>query len=95
MFAPAHNTNAHTLAIASAATPLVGIRFDDIKWAISLLVSVFGSLIALYIVRVNMRMQAEAVARYEAAERRREAARPVMPLRKPGDVRGDVAWLDD
>jgi hypothetical protein len=95
MFHHRTNLEAHCLAVASASTPLVGIRFDDVKWAISLLVSALGSLIALYIFRANARLQAQSLERYEALERARVSAIPVVPIRRPHDpIGGDLTFLD-
>jgi hypothetical protein len=94
MYTPAPHTHAHTIAVASAATPIFGMRLDDLKWAVSMLVSVFGSLVAIYLFRANARIQAAALARYEALERGRQASRRVVPVRGAGDGR-DVTWLDD
>lgn len=96
MFPPGQNTHAHTLAVAAATTPLVGARFDDLKWAISVIVSVFGSLVAIYLFRAHARLMAESYSRFEALERRRFAARPVVPVRKPGEPRTpDLTFLDE
>ena len=62
----------HFLALASATTAVVGLRFDDLKWAISIVVSMFGSAVALYIFRGKMRAHAELLARVDAELSRRK-----------------------
>jgi hypothetical protein len=74
------NIEAHCLAVASATTPIVGVRLDDVKWLISVIVSAFGSLVALYIFAANARRQSEAIRRYEVAARRPVEPRSVDPL---------------
>lgn len=86
MFRMRTNLHAHALAVASASTPLLGIRLDDIKWLISVAVSMFGSLIALYICRENSRSQAKALEVHEA-ERRRQAARVIARTCDPAKAR--------
>jgi uncharacterized membrane protein YdjX (TVP38/TMEM64 family) len=61
---------AHFLALASATAAVVGLRFDDLKWAISIIASMFGSAVALYIFRGKMRAHAELLARVDAELRR-------------------------
>jgi hypothetical protein len=62
---------AHFLALASATTAVVGLQFDDVKWAVSIVVSMFGSAVALYIFRGKMRAHAELLARVDAELDRR------------------------
>jgi NO-binding membrane sensor protein with MHYT domain len=71
MFVSRHHGAAHFLALASATTAVVGLRFDDLKWAISIVVSMFGSAVALYIFRGKMRAHAELLARVDAELTRR------------------------
>jgi hypothetical protein len=44
-----HNGPAYLLAMASAGTPVFGLRIDDVKWAISVVTSTVGAAVALYI----------------------------------------------
>ncbi len=59
--------------MASTATPVVGLQLDDLKWGISVLTSLVGAVIALYIFERNQvesaRLKREAAA---AEERRRQ-----------------------
>lgn len=68
-----HDAAAYLLAMASTATPVVGLRLDDVKWAISVMTSLVGAVIALYIFERNQvesaRLKREAAA---AEERRRQ-----------------------
>jgi len=68
-----HDGAAYLLAMASTATPVVGLRLDDVKWGISVLTSLVGAVIALYIFERNQvesaRLKLEAAA---AEERRRQ-----------------------
>jgi hypothetical protein len=68
-----HDAAAYLLAMASTATPVVGLRLDDVKWAISVLTSLVGAIIALYIFERNQvesaRLKREAAT---AEERRRQ-----------------------
>ncbi len=75
---------AHFLALASATTAVVGLQFDDVKWVVSIVVSMFGSAVALYIFRGKMRAHAELLARVDAELIRRR----LFPDRKVGDVPG-------
>ena len=52
----------HFLALASATTAVVGLQFDDVKWAVSIVVSMFGSAVALYIFRGKMRAHADSAS---------------------------------
>ena len=61
----------HFLAIASATTAVVGLQFDDVKWAVSIVASMFGSAVALYIFRGKMRAHAELLARVDGELSRR------------------------
>lgn len=54
-----NNAATHFLAVASATTAVVGLRFDDVQWAVSVAASLFGSAVALYIFREEMRAKAE------------------------------------
>ncbi len=65
---------AHFLALASATTAVVGLQFDDVKWVVSIVVSMFGSAVALYIFRGKMRAHAELLARVDAELSRRRLA---------------------
>jgi hypothetical protein len=76
---------AHFLALASATTAVVGLQFDDVKWAVSIVVSIFGSAVALYIFRGKMRAHAELLARVDAELSRRR----LLPDQSLGDLRGD------
>ena len=82
---------AHFLALASATTAVVGMRFDDLKWAVSIVVSMFGSAVALYIFRGKMRAHAELLARVDAELSRRR----ILPDRKSDELPGQDASLDD
>jgi hypothetical protein len=75
---------AHFLALASATTAVVGLQFDDVKWVVSIVVSMFGSAVALYIFRGKMRAHAELLARVDAELFRRR----LFPDRKVGDEAG-------
>jgi hypothetical protein len=75
---------AHFLALASATTAVVGLQFDDVKWAVSIVASLFGSAVALYIFRGKMRAHAELLARVDAELSRRRQA----PEHKLGDPAG-------
>ena len=66
-----HAGAAQFLALASATTAVVGLQFDDVKWVISIVASMFGSAVALYIFRGKMRAHAELLARVDAELRRR------------------------
>jgi hypothetical protein len=67
---------AHFLALASATTAVVGLQFDDVKWAVSIVASMFGSAVALYIFRGKMRAHAELLARVDAELNRRHVLPP-------------------
>jgi hypothetical protein len=54
------------LAVASATTAVVGFGFDDVKWAISIAASLFGSAVALYIFRGEMRAHTATLERVRA-----------------------------
>lgn len=56
----------HFLAVASATTAVVGFGFDDVKWAISIAASLFGSAVALYIFRGEMRAHNATLDRVRA-----------------------------
>jgi hypothetical protein len=84
MFLSRNYGAAHFLALASATTAVVGLQFDDLKWAVSIVVSMFGSAVALYIFRGKMRAHAELLARVDAELSRRR----LLPDRKLGDLQG-------
>ena len=44
-----HGGIAYLLAIASAGTPVFGLGLDDLKWVISVVTSMVGASVALYI----------------------------------------------
>ena len=44
-----HDGTAYLLAMASAGTPVFGLRLDDVKWMISVVTSMVGAAVALYI----------------------------------------------
>jgi hypothetical protein len=44
-----HGGAAYLLAMASAGTPVFGLRLDDVKWIISVVTSMIGAAVALYI----------------------------------------------
>jgi hypothetical protein len=67
------NSGSHFLALASATTAVVGLSFDDVKWAISVAASFFGSAVALYIFREQMRSHAEKSNRAEPDQVRLQA----------------------
>ena len=71
----------HFLAVASATTAVVGLQFDDVKWAVSIAGSLFGSAVALYIFRGETRAHAETLDRI-----RNELGR--RPL-TPDDIKSD------
>ena len=54
------------LAVASATTAVVGFGFDDVKWAVSIAASLFGSAVALYIFRGEMRAHTATLERVRA-----------------------------
>jgi uncharacterized membrane protein YdjX (TVP38/TMEM64 family) len=62
MFFSRNNATTHFIAVASATTAVVGLRFDDVKWAVTIIVSLIGSAVALYIFRGEMREHAETRA---------------------------------
>jgi hypothetical protein len=61
-----------------------------LKWAVSIVVSMFGSAVALYIFRGKMRAHADLLARVDAELSRRV----LLPDRKPGEVHGGEPPLD-
>ena len=67
------------------------MRFDDLKWAVSIVVSMFGSAVALYIFRGKMRAHAELLARVDAELSRRR----FLPDHKSDEPPGQDASLDD
>jgi hypothetical protein len=52
-------------------TAVVGLQLDDLKWAVSIAVSVFGSAVALYIFRGERRAHFEMLDRLHAELRHR------------------------
>ena len=84
MFFSRHHGATHLLALASATTAVVSLQFDDVKWAVSIVVSIFGSAVALYIFRGKMRAQAELLARVDVELSRRR----LHPEQKLGDITG-------
>jgi hypothetical protein len=44
-----HDGTAYLLAMASAGTPVFGLRINDVKWVISVVTSMVGAAVALYI----------------------------------------------
>jgi hypothetical protein len=67
-----NNGATHFLAVASATTAVVGIQFDDVKWALSVGASLFGSAVALYIFRGEMRANAESLKSFHTELNRRQ-----------------------
>lgn len=63
---------------------IVSLQLDDVKWAVSIVVSMFGSAVVLYIFRGKMRAQAELLARVDLELRRRR----LHPEQKLGDLPG-------
>ena len=68
-----HDGTAYILAMASAGTPVFGLRLDDVKWVISVVTSMVGAAVALYIF-VRNQIEATKLKRQIAAEedRRRQ-----------------------
>jgi hypothetical protein len=68
-----HDGAAYLLAMASAGTPVFGLRLDDVKWVISVVTSMVGAAVALYIF-VRNQIEAAKLKRQVAAEedRRRQ-----------------------
>jgi hypothetical protein len=89
MFPSRNFGTAHFLALASATTAVVGLQFDDLKWAVSIVVSMFGSAVALYIFRGKMRAHAELLARVDA-----ELSSRLLPDCNPGDLLGGELSVD-
>ncbi len=84
MFVSRNHGATHLLALASATTAVVSLQLDDVKWAVSIVVSMFGSAVALYIFRGKMRAQAELLARVDVELSRRR----LNPEQKLGDLPG-------
>jgi len=64
---PQHRSNgAYLLAMASAGSPIVGLRFEDVKWLISVAASLIGAVVALWIHERGL------IKAAEAEERRRQ-----------------------
>lgn len=68
-----HGGSAYLLAMASAGTPVFGLRLDDVKWVISVVTSMVGAAVALYIF-VRNQIEAARLKREvtEEEERRRQ-----------------------
>jgi hypothetical protein len=68
-----HGGAAYVLAMASAGTPVFGLRLDDVKWLISVVTSLVGAAVALYIF-VRNQIEATKLKRQAAEdeERRRQ-----------------------
>jgi hypothetical protein len=87
MLLPRNYGGAHFLALASATTAVVGLQFDDVKWVVSIVVSMFGSAVALYIFRGKMRAHAELLARVDAELfRRRLLPNSKLPEQAGGEL---------
>jgi hypothetical protein len=85
-----NNGATHFLAVASATTAVVGIRFDDVKWAVSVGASLFGSAVALYIFRGEMRANAESLKGFHAElDRRRIESETKTDGPRAGRLPGD------
>jgi hypothetical protein len=89
-----NNGATHFLAVASATTAVVGIQFDDLKWAVSVGASLFGSAVALYIFHGQMRANSETLKGFHAEldRRRIEPEIKTDQLRRgrlPGDNHRD------
>jgi hypothetical protein len=85
-----NNGITHFVAVASATTAVVGIRFDDLKWAISVVASLFGSAVALYIFREEMRANAKTLNGVHAElDRRRIESDTGTDLLGNGEVPGE------
>jgi hypothetical protein len=85
-----NNGVTHFLAVASATTAVVGLQFDDVKWAVSVAASLFGSAVALYIFRGEMRANAETLNGVHAAlDRRRIESETKTDELRSGKLPGD------
>jgi hypothetical protein len=62
-----HDGAAYLLAMASAGTPVFGLRLDDVKWLISVVTSMVGAAVALYIF-VRNQIESAKLKRQLAAE---------------------------
>jgi hypothetical protein len=62
---------AHLLAMTSTATPVVGLHLDDVKWGVSVMTSLIGAVIALYIFERSQVEQARLKHEATMAEERR------------------------
>jgi hypothetical protein len=62
-----HDGSAYFLAMASAGTPVFGLKMDDVKWVISVVTSMVGAGVALYIF-VRNQIEAAKLKRQIAAE---------------------------
>ena len=65
-----HDGTAYMLAMASAGTPVFGLRLDDVKWMISVVTSMVGAAVALYIF-VRNQIEAAKLKREIAEEEQR------------------------
>jgi hypothetical protein len=75
---------AHFLCLASSTVAAAGMRLEDLKWLLSLLVSIFGTLAGIWMFRRQQQSEAERSARWEAAWRSTPPAPAVPP---PGSHR--------
>ncbi len=68
-----HDGHAFLLAMISAGTPAIGLRMDDVKFLLSFIASLVGSVVALYIYAsgqvANAKLRRAAA---EEEERRRQ-----------------------
>jgi hypothetical protein len=86
-----NNGATHFLAVASATTAVVGIRFDDVKWALSVGASLFGSAVALYIFREEMRVNAERLKSFHGElDRQRIEPETVVGETRLGKATGEL-----
>jgi hypothetical protein len=85
MFFSRNNGTTHFLAVASATTAVVGLKLDDVKWVVTIAASLFGSAVALYIFRGEMRANAEA---RERAQVEFDRLRALYESRTDGTHRG-------
>ena len=68
------NNGQHTSSLSRRRRlPSSASSFDDVKWAVSVAASLFGSAVALYIFRGEMRTQAEKSIRAETEFARLQA----------------------
>jgi hypothetical protein len=69
-----HDGAAYLLAMASAGTPVFGLKLDDVKWVISVVTSMVGAAVALYIF-VQNQIEATKLKSQIAAEEDRRSQR--------------------